>query len=55
MTTMDETTNDDAGLGHNQPLDPDGESGLEAVRDYLDGTLPSTPFPAVRTHARPTS
>jgi hypothetical protein len=30
---MDET-NDSAGVGHNLPPDPDGERGLEAIRDY---------------------
>ena len=35
MTAMDDTTKEvDAGLGHNQPPDPDGERGLEAIRDY---------------------
>jgi hypothetical protein len=35
MTAMDDMTKEtDAGIGHNQPLDPDGERGLEAIRDY---------------------
>ena len=35
MTAMDDTTKEtDAGLGHNQPLDPDGERAREAMRDY---------------------
>ena len=31
-TKMDETK--EAGVGHNQPPDPDGERGREAIRDY---------------------
>ena len=30
-------TDQTGGPGHNEPLDPDGESGLEAVRDYQIG------------------
>ena len=31
---MDETNDDTAGPGHNQPPDPDGERGREAMRNY---------------------
>ena len=35
MTAMNDMTKEtDAGLGHNQPLDPDGERAREAMRDY---------------------
>ena len=30
----DMTKKTDAGLGHNQPLDPDGQRAREAMRDY---------------------